>query len=293
MSWLLFGTFVVLMCAAVPLAVALGLSGVAVILAAKMGIMSVPNTVYAGIAPGVTLINVKVLTSTGNGQPSFITRGIDEALDREAQILSMSLGFNHLPTWSQNGHGWSCPAGDCVLCTAVNNAITLEGVLVVVAAGNEHDRAEFLRANNRGNSFDSEISCPGAVNGAITVGALTKQTFLTASFSSRGPTAFNSAKPDIAAPGVNITSSVPARRQANGTIVPNLTRAQLSDRESGTSMATPIVAGALALILQRRIQDGQPTDVATVRAELLTRGFQALARPVAEVGVGRLNIGGL
>ena len=50
MSWLLFGTFVVLMCAAVPLAVALGLSGVAVIVAAKMGIMSVPNTVYGGIA---------------------------------------------------------------------------------------------------------------------------------------------------------------------------------------------------------------------------------------------------
>ncbi len=50
MSWLLFGSFVVLMLAAVPLAVTLGLSGVTVILAAKMGIMSVPNTVYSGIA---------------------------------------------------------------------------------------------------------------------------------------------------------------------------------------------------------------------------------------------------
>jgi subtilisin family serine protease len=251
------------------------------------------DTVYRGVAPGVTLINVKVLTSTGNGQASFVTRGVDEALDRNAQILSMSIGFNHLPTWSQNGHGWSCPNGDCVLCTAVNNAVTLEGVLVVVAAGNEHERASFLRANNLGGTFDSEIACPGAANGAITVGALTKQTFLTASFSSRGPTAFQSAKPDIAAPGVNITSSVPARRKADGTVVPNLTRAELSDRDSGTSMATPIVSGALALILQRRIEAGQPIDVATVRAELLTRGFQVLARPAAEVGVGRLNIGGL
>lgn len=50
MSWLLFGVFTLLMCAAVPLAVALGLSGVAVIVAAKMGIMSVPTTVYSGIA---------------------------------------------------------------------------------------------------------------------------------------------------------------------------------------------------------------------------------------------------
>lgn len=49
MSWLLFGVFTVLMCAAVPLAVALGLSGVAVIAAAKMGLMSIPTTVYGGI----------------------------------------------------------------------------------------------------------------------------------------------------------------------------------------------------------------------------------------------------
>jgi tripartite ATP-independent transporter DctM subunit len=49
-SWILFGVFTLLMCAAVPLAVALGLSGAAVIVAAKMGIMSVPTTVYSGIA---------------------------------------------------------------------------------------------------------------------------------------------------------------------------------------------------------------------------------------------------
>ena len=50
MSWLLFCVFVVLMCAGVPLAVALGLSGVSVIVAGKMGIMSVPTIVYSGIA---------------------------------------------------------------------------------------------------------------------------------------------------------------------------------------------------------------------------------------------------
>jgi tripartite ATP-independent transporter DctM subunit len=49
-SWLLFGVFTALMCAAVPLAVALGLSGVAVIAIAKMGLMSIPTTVYGGIA---------------------------------------------------------------------------------------------------------------------------------------------------------------------------------------------------------------------------------------------------
>lgn len=250
------------------------------------------DAVYGGVAPGVTLINVKVLRADGSGQASFVTRGVDEGLDRAAHILNLSLGFNHLPTWSQGGHGWSCAQGDCVLCTAVDNAVALEGVLVVVAAGNEHNRANFLRENHLGASFDSEISCPGAAAGALTVGALTKQTFLTASFSSRGPTAFGSAKPDIAAPGVNITSAVPVPRQ-NGVMASGLTRAHLSGRESGTSMAAPIVSGTLALILQRRLEAGQSIAPADVRAELLSKGFQVMARPAFEVGVGRLSLGSL
>lgn len=251
------------------------------------------DSVYRGVAPGVDLLNIKVLTSTGSGQPTFITLGIDAALDRHAHILSMSVGFNHLPSWSQGGHGWSCPGGDCVLCTAVNNAVTLEGVTVVVAAGNEHERATFLRDNNLGSSFDSEISCPGAARGAITVGALTKQTFLTAPFSSHGPTAFNLSKPDIAAPGVNISSSVPVPRLANGSPIASPTRAQLSARLSGTSMATPIVSGALALIIQKRLEEGLAIDAASLRQELLTKGKKLLTRPAVEVGVGRLSVGGL
>jgi len=251
------------------------------------------DSVYAGIAPGVTLINIKVLTSEGSGQPGFITRGVDAALDRDAHILSMSLGFNHLPTWSQNGHGWSCANGDCVLCTSVNNAVSLEGKIVVVAAGNEHQHAQFLRNNGMGASFDSEVACPGASRGAITVGALTKQTFLTAAFSSRGPTAYSLTKPDISAPGVNITSSTPVPRQGNGQPIANPTRLQLSGRESGTSMATPIVSGALALIVQQRLAAGQPIDAAVVRRELLTKGVKVLARSAVEVGVGRLSLGAL
>jgi serine protease AprX len=257
------------------------------------GIIASRDTVYGGVAPGVTLIDVKVLTALGTGQPSFITRGIDEALDREVDVISMSLGFNHLPTWSSGGHGWSCPDGRCQLCVAVNNAVRLEGVVVVAAAGNEHERARFLRESGFGASFDTEIACPGQAPGAITVGALTKQTFLTAGFSSRGPTAFNTTKPDIAASGVNITSSVPARRDPAGNAVPNLTRAELSTSLSGTSMATPVVSAAVALIIARRRQVGEPVTVDAVREELLGRGFLHLPSPANDVGVGRLSLGAL
>lgn len=251
------------------------------------------DSVYGGVAPGVILLNVKVLDSLGRGQHTSIVAGIDEALDRNAQILSMSVGFNHLPTWSQNGHGWSCPDGRCPLCTAVNTAVIVEGVLAVVAAGNEHERAQFLRGAGMGGSFDTEIACPGQASGALTVGALTKQTFLTAPFSSRGPTAFGALKPDLGAPGVNITSSVPLRRGPNGQPVAGLTRGEMSASLSGTSMATPIVAGVAALVIQKRLAAGQSVTPADVRAEILGTLVRHLGAPPEEVGAGRLTVASL
>ncbi len=251
------------------------------------------DSVYGGVAPGVTLLNIKVLDALGRGQHTSIVAGIDAALDREAHILSMSIGFNHLPTWSQGGHGWACPDGRCPLCTAVNNVVVADGVLAIVAAGNEHRRAQFLRDSGLGSSFDTEIACPGHATGALTVGAHLKQTFVTAPFSSRGLTAYGSSKPDIAAPGVNITSSIPVRRDAAGQVVPGLTRGELSASESGTSMATPIVSGAAALVIQRRLAAGESIAPVDVRNEILRRLFRHLAAPPNEVGVGRLSLAGL
>jgi len=250
------------------------------------------DSVYGGVAPGVTLLNIKVLDSLGRGQHTSIVAGIDAALDRNAQVLSLSVGFNHLPTWSQNGHGWSCPDGRCPLCTAVNTAVTAEGVVAVVAAGNEHERAQFLRAAGMG-GFDTEIACPGQADGALTVAALTKQTFMTAPFSSRGPTAFGTLKPDIAAPGVNITSSIPLRRDAAGQPVPGLTRGEMSTSLSGTSMATPIVAGVAALVIQKRLAAGDSIAPANVRAEIISALVRHLGAAREEVGAGRVTVAGL
>lgn len=245
---------------------------------------------FPGIAPGVDLLNVKVLKHDGRGNHNMINQGVDKALDMNADILSMSLGFNHLPRWSRGGHGWSCPDGRCPLCTAVDNAVAF-GKIVCVAAGNEHLRAETLRNFGDGDKFDTELGCPGQSRSAITVGALTKRTFMPAPFSSHGPTSFGAPKPDLAGPGVNVISTVPAPRNADGTLVGNPSRADLFDRKSGTSMATPIVSGAAALIIQARRQAGLPVTPTDIRQALLDDAVIAPAIPNPQVvGVGRIEL---
>jgi serine protease AprX len=257
------------------------------------GSIASTDSIFAGIAPGVDLLNVKVLRANGTGQHTFIGKGIDEALDRGANVLSMSLGFNHLPLSSPNGHGWACPDGRCPLCTAVDNAVLLDGVFAVVAAGNEHDLAEALRVGGSGTLVDTEISCPGHARAALTVGAIFKTTFQPASFSSRGPCADGRSKPDLCAPGVNIMSTVPAPRQPNGQPVPSPSRASLFGAKSGTSMATPIVAGIVALIIQGENAAGRKWTPASIRSRLLSNGLAPLIGGPAIVGAGRVTLHGL
>lgn len=252
------------------------------------GSIASQDATFPGIAPGVNLINIKVLNANGSGTHTNIVTGIDKALDMGAEVLSLSLGFNHLPTWSQGGHGWLCANGHCPLCTAIDNAVALDGVIAVVAAGNEHERAEALRSNGYGDKFDTELGCPGQAKEAITVGAVTKSTFLPASFSSHGPTSYGLAKPDICAPGVNIMSTIPVPRQLNGTPVANPARAALFGRKSGTSMATPIVAGAVALIIEILKQNNTPVTTSAVKDMLYTKGLIAQDGGAAVVGNGRL-----
>lgn len=251
------------------------------------------DSIFPGMAPGVDLINVKVLFADGRGQSTHITRGIDEALARGAQVLSLSLGFNHLPHWSDQGHGWFCPDGRCSLCVAIDTAVAFDGVVAVVAAGNEHLRAETLRNFGFGSQIDTELGCPGNAHGAITVGALTKQTFLPAGFSSRGPTSYGLSKPDLSAPGVNVTSTVPVPRDAQQQPIPAPPRAMLFDRKSGTSMATPIVAGAAALLIQIEQDAGRPWTPASLRQLLLHNATSPLGVPPNLAGAGRLVLGAI
>ncbi len=179
---------------------------------------------YKGVAPGAYLWNLRVLNKYGSGYDSWIIGGINYAAygpdgiprtGDEADIISMSLGGG--PT-----------EGDDPMSIAVNSAIDA-GVVVTIAAG------------NCGNFC---ISTPGAADKVITVGATDKSDYL-AYFSSTGPTLDFRVKPDVVAPGVNIVAA-----RASGTSMGSPLNSYYTS-ESGTSMATPHVAGAAALILQK------------------------------------------
>src|SRR4028119_565316 len=100
------------------------------------GLIASRSAKYPGLAPGVCLLDIKVSRADGWLHPVGLARGIDVALDANADILSISVGINRLPA-NFSGNGWNCIDGSCVLCRAVNHAVLL-GTLVVTAAGNEH-----------------------------------------------------------------------------------------------------------------------------------------------------------
>ncbi|WP_405718072.1 S8 family peptidase [Streptomyces sp. NBC_00046] len=167
-----------------------------------------------GVAPGASLLIGKVLNDQGYGQDSWIIAGMQWAVDQKADVVSMSLGN---PT-----------IGDCSdpMAQATQKLSQNTRTLFVVAAGNAGSATE-------------TVSSPGCVPGVLTVGAVDRDD-TTAWFSSRGPVAVtHTLKPEIAAPGVDISAA-----SAGG-------RGVYAYRTmSGTSMATPHVAGAAAVVRQ-------------------------------------------
>lgn len=228
------------------------------------GVIASRSPEHPGIAPGVRLLDVKVARASGWTHPGWLAKGIDAALDLGADILSISMGLNRLPARWPGGHGWSCFQGRCMLCRAVDHAVAL-GALVVAAAGNEHLSVRALRARQDALPPEAELLCPGKARTALTVGAVEKKSpFRPWPPSSRGGR--GSGKPDLAAPGVNIVSTVPL----SGGNSP-LCALDLFGAASGTSAATAAVAGALALLVERRRATGLPCSPGTLRGEILAR----------------------
>ena len=225
------------------------------------------NGQIKGVAPDASLLAVKVLNMWGDGVDSDIISGIEWAVTNGANIINLSLG------------GIGDP--DDPLSQAVDQA-TQAGVLVVAAAGN-------IGGYNT-------IGSPAAARTAIAVGADDSGEQM-AFFSSRGPAPSTyQIKPEVVAPGVGIYSTVPS----GGCMYSDPSGYLILD---GTSMASPHVAGAAALLLEEHPQ-WTPRQLKLVLMEravdlnqdVMTQGsgqvdvFASATSPISSTG-GELSLG--
>lgn len=203
-----------------------------------------------GVAPGADLIVGKVLADGGYGEDSWVIEGMEWAVAQGAKVVSMSLGG-------------SVPSdGSDPVCQAVEQISAQSKALFVVAAGNAGGEAT--------------LSCPGAADSALTVAAVDSSDTL-AWFSSRGPRSSDYAlKPDVAAPGVDILAAKAGGNDADGWY----------QTLSGTSMATPHVSGAAAVLAQQHPDwTGRQLKDALMSTSHALPDFTAY-----EVGAGRIDL---
>ncbi|MER7930600.1 S8 family serine peptidase [Streptomyces sp. NPDC096057] len=172
-----------------------------------------------GVAPGAKLLVGKVCDDSGQCPDDAIIAGMDWAAHSGAKVVNMSLGGD--PT-----------DGTDPMSQALNELSRTTGTLFVAAAGNSGFVAQ-------------KVVTPGSADEALSVAAVDKNDEM-ASFSNRGPRIGDgAAKPDISAPGVDIVAAR-AAGTAMGTPVD-----QYYTTASGTSMATPHVAGAAAIVAEQ------------------------------------------
>ncbi|MEZ4831790.1 MAG: S8 family peptidase [Caldilineaceae bacterium] len=218
-------------------------------IAAGSGVAS--QGLYRGVAPAASLMVAKVLDDRGNGRMSEVMGGIEWAVDNGADVLVLSLSTE------------DSSDGTDALCTMVN-AVVDQGRIVVVAAGN-------------GGPSPYTIGSPGAADGAITVGATIDDGDI-AEYSGRGPTADGRIKPEIVAPGSNVTAALSGITRFGAPVDKFYTSV------TGSSMAAPHVAGVCALVWSAN-RSLLPGDV---KAILMDTAVD-LGRPPNEQGTGRVD----
>lgn len=215
------------------------------------GIAAGAGAVFRGVAPGAELVVVKVLRRNGFGQMSWVMQGLEWIVSQGVQVINMSLG----------GPG---PSDGSDPLSQTCEVVCRRGITICVAGGNDGPQGR--------------IGPPGAAPSVITVGASTDQDQV-ADFSSRGPTADGRPKPDVLLPGHGIIAAR-AKGSRMGTPVDDL-----YTQASGTSMAAPHAAGAVAILLEAR-PGLTPADVKA----LLERTARSLGAPATEQGRGRVQL---
>ena len=235
---------------------------------------------------------LKVLDENGAGWTSNVIRAVDFAVDNRAalgiDIINLSLG-----------HPIFEPASSDPLVQAVERAARA-GIIVVAAAGN------FGKNPTTGLPGYAGITSPGNAPSAITVGALRTENTVTRGddwipdYSSRGPTWYDAmVKPDIVAPGHNIVAAA----AKDGTLYKQYPQLKAADsdymRLSGTSMATAVAAGVIALMLEQNREANDfpqnPSLTANAVKAMLhysafgVRNQQGMEYGPLEAGAGAIN----
>ncbi|MFI7538510.1 S8 family serine peptidase [Streptosporangium sp. NPDC049376] len=205
---------------------------------------------YRGVAPGARLAIGKVGGELGPSDSAVLAGMEWAAREVKAKIVNMSLGYDDQP-------------GIDPVEEAVNTLSAETGTLFVVAAGND------------GGSLP--VSSPAGADAALAVGAVDRRDQV-AYFSSLGPRIGDHAvKPDLTAPGTDIVAAA-AQGTADGPHV----------AASGTSMASPHVAGAAAILAQRHPDwTGQRLKAALVGSARPTSGATPYQQGTGRVDVGR------
>jgi serine protease AprX len=218
---------------------------------------------YIGVAPEADLISVKVSDDLGNATVLDVIYGLQFAVDNKAayniRVVNLSLEASTPSSYKTDP-----------LDAAVESA-WLKGLVVVAAAG------------NRGSATDAVTYAPGNDPYAISVGALDDQASQAdgddsrASWSSRGVTQDGFAKPEIHAPGARIVSTL-APNSVFATLCPTCIVQGQMIRAGGTSMAAPMVSGAVALLLQKypNLTPNQVKGVLVGSSRLVNNRFPAL-----------------
>ncbi|MCL5773817.1 MAG: S8 family peptidase [Firmicutes bacterium] len=190
---------------------------------------------YKGTAPDANLISIKVLDKHGAGRFSDIIKGIQWAIANKdkynIRVINMSLGGPVTDSYK-----------DDPVAQTVEQAMKA-GIVPVIAAGNSGPKP-------------GTVGTPGFDPNVLTVGALDDKNTVdrsddeVAKFSSRGPTPVDGlTKPDVLTPGVKITAAnAPGSELDKMPQIPHVGENYITI--SGTSMATPIMSGIVADLIQ-------------------------------------------